>query len=72
MDKQEIINLARALGTYEISILPDQDCCSFLMPKRPATRSSPEELEAAEAALDVEGLVALALDAAEDEQLAYP
>jgi thiamine biosynthesis protein ThiI len=72
MDKQEIINLAKAIGTFEVSILPDQDCCSFLMPRRPATRSRPEELDAAEASLDVEGLVALSLDETETEQLSYP
>ncbi len=72
LDKQEIIGLARAIGTYEVSILPDQDCCSFLMPRKPATRSRPEELEAAESPLDVEGLVALALEATETRELAYP
>lgn len=72
MDKQEIIDLARAIGTYEVSILPHDDCCSFLMPRRPATRSTPEELEAAEAALDVDALVSMALDATEAERLSWP
>ncbi len=72
MDKQEIINLARTIGTYEVSIQPHDDCCSFLMPSRPATRSTPEELEAAEAALDVEALVSLALEGVETKRLAWP
>ncbi len=72
MDKQEIINLARAIGTYEVSIQPHDDCCSFLMPRRPATRSTPEELEAAEAALDVEALVSMALEGVDTKRLAWP
>jgi thiamine biosynthesis protein ThiI len=72
MDKQEIINLARTIGTYEVSIQPHDDCCSFLMPSRPATRSTPEELEAAEAALDVEALVSMALEGVDTKRLAWP
>ncbi|MFB3072912.1 MAG: tRNA uracil 4-sulfurtransferase ThiI, partial [bacterium] len=72
MDKQEIINLARAIGTYEVSIQPHDDCCSFLMPRRPATRSTPEELEAAEAALDVEALVSMAREGVDTKRLAWP
>ncbi|MCH6568333.1 MAG: tRNA 4-thiouridine(8) synthase ThiI [Nitrospinae bacterium] len=72
MDKQEIISLARAIGTYEVSIQPHDDCCSFLMPRRPATRSTPEELEAAEAALDVEALVSMALKGVETKRLSWP
>ena len=44
LDKQEIIKLAKKAGTYEISILPHFDCCSFLMPDRPATKSTSQEL----------------------------
>jgi thiamine biosynthesis protein ThiI len=65
MDKTEVIAEAQRIGTYEISILPQQDCCSFLEPKRPATRSTPEQLERAEARLDVEALVDKALAAME-------
>ena len=72
MDKQEIISLARAIGTYEVSIQPHDDCCSFLMPRRPATRSTPEELEAAEAALDVEALVSMSLEGVETKRLTWP
>jgi thiamine biosynthesis protein ThiI len=64
-DKQEIIALARRIGSYEISIEPHQDCCSFLMPSSPATKSHPGELAAAEEVLDVDHLVNDALDRAE-------
>jgi len=65
MDKVEVIEEAKRIGTYEISILPQQDCCSFLEPRRPATRATPEELAAAEAELDVPALVESALEKAE-------
>jgi thiamine biosynthesis protein ThiI len=61
-DKTEIIALARAVGTYDISIEPHQDCCSYLMPRNPATKSRPEELADVEKSLEVEGLVAGALE----------
>ncbi len=56
-DKEDITRLAKKAGTFEISILPHEDCCSFLMPKKPATRSRVFELEKAEESLDVEDLV---------------
>jgi tRNA uracil 4-sulfurtransferase len=55
MDKQEIIALAERALTYELSILPHQDCCSFLQPQHPATRTTHAACEEAEAALDVDG-----------------
>ncbi|MFI5143707.1 MAG: tRNA uracil 4-sulfurtransferase ThiI [Thermoanaerobaculales bacterium] len=55
LDKQEIIDIAERAETFELSILPHQDCCSFLQPRHPATRSTAAECEAAEASLDVEG-----------------
>jgi len=54
MDKQEIIDLAVAAGTFEISIAPHQDCCSFLQPLHPATRTTPKACEQAERELAVE------------------
>jgi thiamine biosynthesis protein ThiI len=56
-DKQEIVERARKIGTYDISIQPDQDCCSYLMPQKPATHTRVWELEEAEQELDVEALV---------------
>ncbi len=65
MDKTEVIAEAQRIETYEISIQPQQDCCSFLEPKRPATKSSPEQLERAERRLNVDALVEQALELAE-------
>ncbi len=55
MDKQEIVDLAERIGTYELSILPHADCCSFLQPRHPTTGVSAAACAAAESALDVEG-----------------
>jgi thiamine biosynthesis protein ThiI len=55
MDKQEIIAIAERAGTFELSVLPHQDCCSFLQPQHPATRTTPAACEEAEAAIDVDG-----------------
>jgi thiamine biosynthesis protein ThiI len=57
MDKTEIIALARQIGTYELSILPYEDCCSLFAPKNPKTRPKVYQAEQAEAALDVNGLI---------------
>jgi thiamine biosynthesis protein ThiI len=54
MDKQEIIAVAERAGTYELSLLPHQDCCSFLQPQHPATRSTAAACDEAEAAIDVD------------------
>lgn len=64
-DKQEIVAEAVAIGTYDLSIASTDDCCTLFMPRRPETHAMPGEAEAAEAALDVEGLVAMALEGAE-------
>ena len=60
-DKEEIMRVAREIGTYEISILPDQDCCTMFIPRHPETMARIEAVEHAEAALDVPGLVQSAL-----------
>lgn len=64
LDKQEIVDLAQAIGTYELSIQSSDDCCQFLVPRQVVTRPSVAELDDAEAGLDVEGMVARALAAA--------
>jgi thiamine biosynthesis protein ThiI len=55
IDKQEITTLADRAGTYELSIMPQQDCCSFLQPRQPVTSTSHRSCEIAEAPLDVDG-----------------
>lgn len=57
MDKLEITRYAERTDTYPISIVPDQDTCTLFIPKHPATGASTGDVEAAEAAIDVESLV---------------
>ena len=57
LDKLEIINLAKDYGTYDISILPDQDCCSLFLPKSPATKAKKKFIEAEEESLAVDNLI---------------
>lgn len=64
-DKAEIMELAEKIDTFEISILPHDDCCSLFVPDRPATNASLEAIEAAEAALDVDTLTKLAVESVE-------
>lgn len=72
MDKLEVSQQAERLGTYEISIEPDQDCCSLFVPKHPETRGRLEALRALESRLSVEALVDSALAAAEVERYTFP
>lgn len=62
MDKVEIIHTAQRIGTYDTSILPYEDCCTVFTPRHPATRPSVEEVRKAESVLDVEALMARALE----------
>lgn len=62
MDKEEIVRIARHIGTFETSILPYEDCCTVFTPKHPRIKPLPEEAEAAEAVLDIEALVRQAVD----------
>ena len=61
MDKSEIIQHARKIGTFETSILPYEDCCTVFTPRHPRTHPTVAEVEEAESALDVEALVSEAL-----------
>jgi len=54
MNKQEIVDLAVKIKTYEISILPYQDCCSFLIAKHPETKAKPEEIIKQEENLEID------------------
>jgi thiamine biosynthesis protein ThiI len=60
-DKQDIVTLSKEFGTYGTSILPYNDCCSYLIAKHPRTRSTPQQMEAHERGIDVQKLVADAL-----------
>jgi len=57
LDKQEIIELAKKIGTYDISVQPGDDCCSMFLPKNPATKARPLEVREAEKNLDINGLM---------------
>jgi thiamine biosynthesis protein ThiI len=72
MDKDEITSEGQRLGTYPISIIPDQDCCTLFTPRNPATRARLADVESAEQALPIEELVARAAREAAVEQFEYP
>ena len=71
-DKEEITQEARRLGTYPISIVPDQDCCTLFVPRRPATRARLEDVERAERALPVAELVDKAAAEVERQDFLFP
>jgi Thiamine biosynthesis ATP pyrophosphatase len=61
MDKTEIVEIAQDIDTYELSILPYEDCCTIFTPPRPKTKPSLERVIEYEKALDVEGLLERAM-----------
>ncbi|MDO4581845.1 MAG: tRNA uracil 4-sulfurtransferase ThiI [Bacillota bacterium] len=61
MDKEEIMERARAFGSYDISILPYEDCCTVFLPKYPKIKPRREEAEKLERALNIEQLLDEAL-----------
>ena len=65
MDKEEIVRLARRIGTFDTSILPYEDCCTVFTPKHPKTKPKVHEVAALESMLDIEGLVDEALSGIE-------
>jgi len=71
-DKEEITAEAQRIGTYPISIIPDQDCCQLFTPRHPATRARASEIEAVEKALPVETWIDKAVQASVDEEFAFP
>ncbi len=72
MDKAEITRDAERLGTYGISIVPDDDCCTLFTPPHPATRAARAVVEAAESRLDVPALVHRAAEEASVEAFRFP
>ena len=71
-DKEEITAEAAAIGSYPISIIPDQDCCTLFTPRNPLTRARLAQIEAAEAALPIEEMVERAAADAVVEQFEFP
>ena len=72
MNKEEIVDMARRLGTYPISIQPDQDCCSLFVPKHPVTRGDLNTVLHLESLLPVEELVQEALDQTQVQRFRWP
>ena len=72
MDKQEIIDQARRMGTFEISTLPDQDCCQLFVPQHPDTKASLVAVEKTESRLDLPALVQLGTENAEMKEIKFP
>lgn len=72
MDKQEIIDQAMQIGTYEISTRPHQDCCVLFEAREPATRANVGIAEKAESELDIDALVGRALEGAETMEFELP
>jgi tRNA uracil 4-sulfurtransferase len=72
MDKDEITAAAERLGTYPISIIPDQDCCTLFTPRHPATKARRDDVERAESPLPVGEIVDQAVAAALVEEFHFP
>jgi thiamine biosynthesis protein ThiI len=72
MDKEEITAEAERLGTYRVSVIPDEDCCTLFTPRHPATRARLREVEAAEATLPIDDLVGTAVSTAVVERFTFP
>lgn len=72
MDKLEIVELAQRIGTFDVSSRRYQDCCVLFEPRSPTTRARPQDVDAAESQLDVDGLVGKALAGLETVELELP
>ena len=72
LDKDEITAEAQRLGSFEISIIPDQDCCTLFTPRHPATKSRRTEVERAESGLPIADIVTEAVSAAVIEEFHFP
>ena len=70
-DKEEIVTIARKIGTFETSVLPYEDCCTVFTPKHPKTKPTLAQVENAERKLDREALITRALENIERIKVAY-
>lgn len=71
MDKEEIVRIARKIGTMETSILPYEDCCTVFTPKHPKTKPVLSQVESVESKLDVEALIQRAIENTEKIRVQY-
>ena len=60
-DKEEIVTRAKAMGSYETSILPFEDCCTVFVPQHPVTRPKLEEIRKSEARVDFTKMIETAI-----------
>lgn len=65
MDKEEIMTIAKEIGTYETSILPYEDCCTVFLPKNPVIKPTLEKCEKEESFLNLDSLIEEALQTEE-------
>ncbi len=72
MDKEEIVRIARKIGTFQTSILPYEDCCTVFTPHHPKTHPTVEELLEAEQNYDFEGLCQKAFEGTERQIVNLP
>jgi tRNA uracil 4-sulfurtransferase len=72
MDKVEITDQAQRIGTFSISIEPDQDCCSLFTPPHPSTKTRIDDIRKIERAFDIGALVKQGLDKAETSEFTFP
>lgn len=72
MDKEEITAEAERLGTYRISVIPDEDCCTLFTPRHPATRARMRDIEHAERSLPIDDMLHAAVSTAVVERFTYP
>jgi tRNA uracil 4-sulfurtransferase len=72
MDKLEITDEAKRIGTYETSIEPDEDCCKLFTPPHPSTKTRIDELRKVERALDIPHLVKQGLEKSERSEFKFP
>ena len=70
-DKLEILDMARKIGTYDISSEPFHDCCPVFMPRTPALYASPRDLDAAESSLDLKDLIRQGLTGTTVQRFSY-
>src|SRR5499426_3130034 len=72
MDKQEIIDQARRIETFDISSIPDQDCCQLFVPKHPATKARFDEVEEAESKYEPNEMVRFGIENVVEEEFHFP
>ena len=70
-NKNDIVDVARQIGTFPVSIIPDQDCCSLFVPRHPVTKGNAKVVERLEDALPVDALVERAVEQVETRRFAF-